>query len=146
MKPLVPGLEAGGKDIVGYLELGLNGLVIVGVSAGGGLAQNLALCDFADEHHVAAQILFLHHFAGEHGVAVLGQAVKIVAAALDSGEILELVDFPGVVDHLHGDHQMVGIAFAVSDAGHPGRRVAGHSQKNSAVSHCFVGSPPFLFA
>ena len=64
------------------------------VSAGGSLARNLALGDFTDEHHVAAQILLLHHLAGEHGIAVLGQVVKSVAAALCSGEILKLIDFP----------------------------------------------------
>lgn len=57
----------------GSLELGLDGLVVVGVGAGGTLAQHLALGDFTDEQHVAAQVLLFLYLAGEHGVHILGE-------------------------------------------------------------------------
>ena len=39
------------------LELGLDGLMVMGVGTGGGGLQHLALRDLTDEHHVAAQRL-----------------------------------------------------------------------------------------
>ena len=68
--------------------------MIVGVGAGIAIAQHLAFGDFANEQHMAAQILLLQNFAGNKCVCVLRQVVKTVVAALDRREILKLVDFP----------------------------------------------------
>ena len=76
------------------LELGLDCLMVMCIGAGGGFTEHLALGDFTDEHHVAAQILLVHHLAGEHGVGVLGQVQQTVVAALCISPGIQLADFP----------------------------------------------------
>lgn len=91
-----------------FSEFGLDGLVVVSVSAAGALAQHLALGNLADEHHVTAQVQFFLDFAAEHGVGIFDQVQQAVVAALDGGEALKLVHIPAglhteVADGLEGD-------------------------------------------
>jgi len=76
------------------LKFRLDSLMVVGVGAAGHISQYLALGNFANEHHVAAEIYFLQHFAGEHGVGMLCHIQQAVMAAADTGEILEFVHIP----------------------------------------------------
>lgn len=90
------------------LELRFDSLVIVGIGAGKVFAQYLGLGDFTDKHHVAAQIGLFLDLTGEHGVCMLGQIGKAVAASFEAYNIGELVGIPSglhaeVADGLEGD-------------------------------------------
>ena len=118
----------------------------MGVGTGGALAEHLALCDLTDEHHVAAQVLFVYHLAGEHGVGVLGQVVKAVVAALDSREILKLVDFPASLHTEMLDGIKADILTEYADVEHTGFlddffgqvfRLAGDGEAGGIVRHLY---------
>lgn len=128
----------------GSLELGLDGLVVVGVGAGGTLAQHLALGDFTDEQHVAAQVLLFLYFAGEHGVDILRQIEEAVVAALDGGEGIKLIDLSaglhaemldGIEAYIIGQHADVELAGAFDDL--PGQilALAGDGDAGGIICH-----------
>ena len=82
--------------------------MIMCVSAGGGGAQHLALCDFTHKHHMAAQILLLDDLAGEHCIGVLRQVEKTIVAPLCLCPGIQLVDLAAglhteVADGLEGN-------------------------------------------
>ena len=94
--------------LLGALKLRLNSLVVVAVGAGGILAKDLALGDFTDEEHMAAQILLTHYLAGEHSVHPLGQIGKTVVAPFKAYEVCKLVNLSAglhteVANGLEGD-------------------------------------------
>lgn len=74
--------------------LGLDGLVIVCVGAGGFIRKHLTFRNFAHEHHMAAQVHLLDDTATEHCIGVLGQIGKTVMTFLYAGESTQLVDVP----------------------------------------------------
>jgi len=122
--------------------------VVVGVGAGGGLAEHLALCDLTDEHHVAAQVLLIHYLAGEHGVTVLGQVVKTIVAALDRREILKLVDLSAGLHAEMLDGIEAYILTEYADVEHTGFlddflgqvfRLAGDGEAGGIVRHLYGG-------
>ena len=76
------------------LKLGFDGLVVVGVGAGGFISQHLAFGDLADEQHVATQVQLLQHTAAKHSIGVIGEVNEAVVAAGKAHEIRELIRFP----------------------------------------------------
>ena len=132
----------------GILELRLNGLVVVGVGAGGTLTENLGLGDFTDEHHVGAQILLVLHLAGEHGVDVLRQVVKAVAAALHRRKVCELIHVPaglhtkvanGLEGHILRQHADVELTGLLDDLPGEVPHLAGNHQPGGFASHLRAG-------
>ncbi len=120
--------------------------MIVGVGTGGGLAEHLALCDLANEHHMAAQILLVHYLAGEHGIHILGQVVETVVAALDCGEGFKLVDFPAGLHAEMLDGIEADIFTEYADIEHTGFlddflgqvfRLAGDGEAGGVVRHLY---------
>ena len=82
--------------------------MVVGIGAGGLVAQHLAFGDFCDEHHVAAQVLFIQDLAGEHGVGGPYDVVDAVGGPLAGSKISELVHVTGslhteMADRLKGN-------------------------------------------
>ena len=63
------------------LKLGFDGLVVVGIGAGGFISQHLAFGNLANEQHVAAQIQLLQHTAAKHSICVIGEVDEAVVAA-----------------------------------------------------------------
>ena len=88
-----------------FLNLGLDGLVIVSIGAGVALADNLAFLHLAHEHHVAAQILLMENLTAEHGTGAAGDIGDAVVRALKVLELCELINIPAglhteVTDHI----------------------------------------------
>ena len=77
-----------------FLEFLLNGLVVVGIGAGGFLAEHLAFCHLTDEHHMASQIQLFQNLAAEHCVGMLCQVDQVIVAAGEADEIGKFVHIP----------------------------------------------------
>ena len=79
-------------------EFRFNGLMIIGIGAAFALAQHLTFRHLTDKQHVAAQIHFLQHFAGEHSICMVSQVQKAIVTppgSIASGE------FVGIPTGLH---------------------------------------------
>ena len=122
--------------------------MVVGISAGRLIIQHLALGDFTDEHHVAAQILLLDDLAGEHGVYMLRQVEKAIVAALCFRPGIQLVHFPAglhaeVTDGLKGNilRQHADVEHAGTLDHFPGQiaHLHGDHQMVGAAGHLHTG-------
>ena len=82
----------GGLSLI--LEFGFDGFVVVGVGAGRTFSKDLALGDFADEQHMAAQVYLLLHLTAEHRIGVFGEVSQAIVAAVKAYEIRKLVHIP----------------------------------------------------
>jgi len=120
--------------------------MVVGVGTGGISAEHLTLCDLTNEHHMAAQVLLIHYLAGNKSVGVLGQVIKAIVAALDSREILKLVDFPaglhaemldGVKGHILTEYTDIEHTGFLDDFLGQVFRLAGDGEAGGIVRHLY---------
>ena len=131
-----------------FSALGLDGLVVVGVGTGRALTQDLTLSDFADKHHVAAQINFVLDLGGEHGADVFRQVIQAIVAPLGAGEAFKLRCIPsglhtevpdGLKGHALCQHADIELAGRLNDF--PGQvpHLAGNCQPRGIGSHLDAG-------
>ena len=122
--------------------------MVVGVGAGCAAPQNLTLGDFADEHHVAAQINFVFDLAGEHCVHIFRQVIKAVVTAFHGREVRELVHVPsglhaevpdGLEGHILCQHADIKFSGRLNDFPGEVPHLAGNGKPCGIRSHLYGG-------